>query len=177
MEFRAAEDAQLALRGVGGFDPAPWRELMRGARPPLRDPLEFEPGGQRDGWQHEAARDMSLFRRIPEGARALIRSQAGQMAGMAFSVTPSKRLTRLESHVIRTQLLRRLRQPLPLSDRLCRCGPPLDPSGHRAACARAGVLGRRSFALASATARVCREAGGTSQDQSVDEGDGRGPKR
>ena len=135
------------------------------ARPPLRDPLEFEPGGQRDGWPHEAAirvdfhfRDISLFSRIPEGARALIRSQA--MAGLAFSETPSTRLTRLEPHVIRT-LLRRLRQPLPLSDRLCRCGRPLDPTGHhRAACARAGVLGKRGFALESAAARVCREAGG-----------------
>ena len=39
--------------------------------------------------------------------------------------------------------------------------PSTRPSGHhRAACARAGVLGRRGFALESAAARVCREAGG-----------------
>ena len=31
---------------------------------------------------------------------------------------------------------------------------------HRAACSRTGVLGRRGFALESAAARVCREAGG-----------------
>ena len=31
---------------------------------------------------------------------------------------------------------------------------------HRAACARAGVLGRRGFALESVAARICREAGG-----------------
>ena len=58
-------------------------------------------------------------------------------------------------------LLRRLRQALPLSVRNCRCGRPLDFCGHhRAACARAGVLGRRGFALESVAARTCREAGG-----------------
>ena len=36
----------------------------------------------------------------------------------------------------------------------------LDPCGHhRAACSVAGVLGRRGFAVESAAARVCREAG------------------
>ena len=55
---------------------------------------------------------------------------------------------------------RRLWLPIPPSDRDCRCGLPLDPRGHhRAACATAGVLGRRGFALESAAARVCREAG------------------
>ena len=58
-------------------------------------------------------------------------------------------------------LLRRLWCPLPLSASSCRCGRPLDPSGHhRAACPHAGVLGRRGFQLESAAARVCREAGG-----------------
>ena len=58
-------------------------------------------------------------------------------------------------------LLRRLWQPLPLSSSICRCGRPLDSRGHhRAACSVAGVLGRRGFALESAAARVCREAGG-----------------
>ena len=46
------------------------------------------------------------------------------------------------------------------SSRFCRCGRPLDASGHhRAACAQSGVLGRRGYALESAVARVCREAG------------------
>ena len=106
-------------------------------------------------------RDGDLFHRVPEGTRALIRSQAGPMAGLAFSTTPTSRFTRLDAHVFRTLLLRRLRLPLPLSDRFCRCGRPLDPSGHhRAACSRAGVLGRRGFALESAAARICREGGG-----------------
>ena len=54
-----------------------------------------------------------------------------------------------------------LRLPFPLSQHACRCGRPIDPFGHhRAACARTGALGRRGFALESAAARVCREAGG-----------------
>ena len=39
--------------------------------------------------------------------------------------------------------------------------PSLDALGHhRAACARAGFLGQRGFAIESVVARVCREAGG-----------------
>ena len=58
-------------------------------------------------------------------------------------------------------LLRRLLLPPPSSSRSCRCGRPLNSSGHhRAACAVAGVLGRRAFALEIAAARVWREAEG-----------------
>ena len=50
--------------------------------------------------------------------------------------------------------------PLPLSMRTCRCGRQLDMFGHhRAACAVAGVLGKRGFPLECAAAQVCREAG------------------
>ena len=46
------------------------------------------------------------------------------------------------------------------SSRVCRCGRPIDLSDHRrAACAVAGVLGSRGFAVGSAVARVCHEAG------------------
>ena len=47
----------------------------------------------------------------------------------------------------------------PLASRTCRCGRLLDVLGHhRAACARAGVLGGRGFSVESAVVRVCREA-------------------
>ena len=60
-----------------------------------------------------------------------------------------------------TQRQWRLRLPLPLSVRSCRCGRAIDIFGHhRAVCSRAGVLGRQGFALESAVARICREAGG-----------------
>ena len=101
-----------------------------------------------------------LFTRIPGQVQALVRSQA--VAGAAaLTVAPTNRETTIPPHLFRVILLRRLRQALPLSERNCRCGRPLDFCGHhRAACARAGVLGRRGFALESVAARICREAGG-----------------
>ena len=57
-------------------------------------------------------------------------------------------------------MLRRLRLPLPLTERTCRCRRLLDPLGdHRAACSRAGVLRSRAMPLEHEAARVCREAG------------------
>ena len=64
------------------------------------------------------------------------------------------------SHPV-SHVLRRLRQVLPLSARSCRCVRPLDPCGqHPAACAQAGMLGRRGHAPESIMARICREGGG-----------------
>ena len=149
-----------------GLEVPTWRELMLGARAPPREPDDYEPGSQRAGWQHEAAsrvdrhfRDDVLFTTLPSSTRALIRSQAGPMGGMALSATPTSMLTRIEPHLFRIVLLRRLRQPLPLSTRSCQCGRLLDILGHRAACARAGFLGQRGFAIESVVARICREAG------------------
>ena len=69
-------------------------------------------------------------------------------------------------------LLRRLRQALFLSVRNCRCGRPLDTGGHhRAACARAGVLGRRGFALERVAAS--REARGRVRTNILPIADGR----
>ena len=97
---------------------------------------------------------------LAEQEQALLRSQSGPLAGVAFSTTPSSYLKRIESHLLRVLLLKRLRLPLPLSARQCRCGRPLDVFGHhRAAFARAGLLGRRGFAVESAGARICREGG------------------
>ena len=147
---------------------APLMALASSASPAIREPDEFEPGGVGQGWQHEAAsrverqfRDQVLFERLPAQDRAMIRSQAGPGAGTALSVVPTGFLTQIPPHLFRIVLLRRLRLPLPLSLHTCRCGRPIDSFGHhRAACARAGVLGRRGFALESAAARICREAGG-----------------
>ena len=98
---------------------------------------------------------------LNEASRALVRSQAGTGGGVALSTCPTCRLTRFDAQVFRVLLMRRLQKPLPLTARNCRCGHFLDVFGHhRAACARAGVLSKRGFALESATARSCREAGG-----------------
>ena len=80
---------------------------------------------------------------------------------MSLSAVPSSFLTRIESQLFRVLLLRRLRLPLPLSSRSCRCGRLSDIFDHHGASrAQAGVLGRRGFAVESAAARICREAGG-----------------
>ena len=111
--------------------------------------------------QHEASSWVeqhfraSLFTRVPEQVWALVRSQAGFAAGAALTVAPTSRETTIPSHLFRVILLRRLRQALPLSVRNCRRGHPLDFSGHhRSTCARAGMLGRRGYALESVAARI-----------------------
>ena len=99
--------------------------------------------------------------RLLDASRAMLRSQSGPLASAPFTCCPTARHSTFDAQVFRTLLLRRLWLPLPSSSRVCRCGRPLDSSGHhRAACAVAGVLGSRGFAVESAAARVCREGGG-----------------
>ena len=76
----AAANAMRSLTGTMGFTPSSWQNLSAGARPGIREPDELEPGGFRQGWQHEAAsrveqqfRDQLLFERLPAQARALMR--------------------------------------------------------------------------------------------------------
>ena len=160
--------AATTLDGVDGFEVPSWSAVTAGQRPPIMEVEDREPGVPRQGWQHAAAiRIESSFRteilmpRMSPVEQALLRSQSGPCAGVAFSVCPSSPLTRIDSALFRVLLQRRLHLPLPLSQRICGCGRPLDPFGHhRAACSRTGALGRRGFALESAAARVCREAGG-----------------
>ena len=57
---------------------------------------------------------------------------------------------------VRVLLLRRLRQPLPVAPRTCRCAGALDPLNHRAACPAAGVLGARGAPRISSGPRVPR---------------------
>ena len=98
-----------------------------------------------------------------------LRSQGGPGAGLALTTCPTCLVTRVEPQLFRVLLLRRLRLPLPLTVRSLRSGQPLDSCGqHRAACAQAGVLGRRGWALESVVARVCREAGGRSLEVVAD---------
>lgn len=90
----------------------------------------------------------------------MLDSQTGPYAGRAFTTIPYGPDTTYQSHIFRVLLLRRLRLPLPLTERTCRCRRNLDTLGdHRAACARAGVLRTRGGPLEHAAARVRREAG------------------
>ena len=73
--------------------------------------------------------------------------------------TRSQHCQWIQTH-FRVLLLRRLRMPLPLTARACRCGRLLDVLGHhRAACSRVGELGKRGFAAEIADAQICREGG------------------
>ena len=149
--LQAAADAARSLHGVRGFVPPSWEALSHGVRSEPLQPDEFEPGCQRGGWQHEAAsrvevqfRDENLFNRLDNASKALVRSQGGVGAGLAVSTCPLCRVTRLEPHLFRVLLLRRLR-PLPCRAQVA--GVAFHSIGHhRAACARAGILGRRGFA-------------------------------
>ena len=78
-----------------------------------------------------------LFSRMTDSAVAAMRSQGGSGAGLALTCCPTCRVTKMEAHLFRVTLMRRLQ--LPLTVRTCRCGLPLDALGHhRAACARGG---------------------------------------
>ena len=153
--LQKASTSSRELTGIAGFEPPTWREMAKGSRGPEREleatrgVVQSPPIFPRDGSvpQHE------------RGIRALVRSQEGTGGGVALSTCPTCRLTRFDAQVFRVLLTRRLQMLLPLTARNCRCGHFLDVFGHHgAACARAGVLSNRGFALESA--RICREAGG-----------------
>ena len=149
-----------------GFDVPEWGDLARGQRPG-RVPDSRDPSEPPFGWQYLASAHVettfvrgAMWPDLSPPDRALFRSQGGPFAGIPFTCFPTVVEARLEPQVFRVLVLRRLWCPLPLSAHSCRCGRPLDARGHhRAACGRAGVLGRRGFPLESAAARLCREAG------------------
>ena len=143
-------------------------EFADGIRPEhLVLEVDRELGVPRHGWQRTASVPIhgrqiedSIRPRLSLSEQALFRSQGGPLSSVPFTCFPTSPLSRFDSSAFRVLLLRRLWLPLPPSSRSCRCGRLLDVLGHhRAGCAEAGVLGRRGFALESAAARVCREAG------------------
>ena len=118
--------------------------------------------GRHQGWQRSASVVLEknsldeLRRQLTEPERALMLSQGGPMSAEPFSSFPTSRETRFDSQPFRLLLL-----PSSVASDFLLLPMLLDVFGHhRAACATVGVLGRRGFALESAAARVCREAGG-----------------
>ena len=143
-----------------------WADVANGARPRSDDDWEDVPRSSTQLWQHKAASVVhdrlaeSIWPELTDSQRTLLRSQRGHMASSPFTNPPASFHARFDPQLFRVLLLRRLWQPLPPVSRICRCSRPLDSSGHhRAACANSGVLGHRGFAVESAAARVCREAG------------------
>ena len=103
--------ASKGARELTGVEGPTWDALANFLRPPTHDADEFEPGAKR-GWQHEAAsRGERQFRtrlmeRLAEHEQASHQSQSGPMAGMALTAT------RIDSHLFRLILSRRVRLPL-----------------------------------------------------------------
>ena len=156
-----------AMLAAGGFVSPFWYQLLQGWRPQQPAFDEIEPNESMHGWQffvdkvvEERFRSTVVWPRCTTTQQALLRSQSGPMSGLPFSAVPSPSSSRFPAHLFRVLLFRCFWLPLPLTSRTCRCGRLLDVHGHhRAACARAGVLGGRGFSVESAAARVCREAG------------------
>ena len=142
-----------------GFHLLEWSALPNEGFP------DFQDVGPRHHAQRETTKEVHFFMNTAVWPllsldAPLIRSQGFPLAGLPLSCCSALLLTRLDPQVFRVLLLRRLSLPLPPTQRTCRCGRFLDSLGHhRAACATVAVLGRRGFALESAAARVCREAG------------------
>ena len=149
-----------------GFESPAWGALAEGRALEVVEEEE-DPCQPRLGWQQKASSAIkkhhfkaSVWPQLLEHERAMMRSQSGPLASTLFDSFPVDRTSRIDAGPFRALLLRRLGLPFPLSVRSCRCGRLLDALGHhRAACATAGVLGRRGWALELVAARVCREGG------------------
>ena len=139
-----------------------WKSMMLWN---AQQPISRCPFGQNLLSTHEWQRDAQVPRRgvvatVSELQQARMRSLSGPTSSELFTSFLTRE-ARVDSQPFHILLLHRLRLHLPLSARRCRCDRLLDAFGHQQfSCATAGVLGRRGFALESATVRACREAGG-----------------
>ena len=151
--LREAEEARRALHSVGYDDCPTWTAVQEGLRPPKVETAE--PGETTHGWQyHSSSRVETHFRedlvrfRLGRAHTALLRSQSGPCAGVHLTALPRHEETKWRPEQLRVLLLRRLRLPLQLGPRSCRCGRQTDTLGdHRAACNHAGVLQGRAVPL------------------------------
>ena len=131
------------LAGVGFVVPA-WEVVAANSLDDEEE--EVDPAQPKHGWQRKATwvvdsafRRHTIFPALADDQATLLSAQAGPMASAVFIAIPSMKETRIDPQQFRLLFLRRLRLPLPLYARCCRCGRPLDVLGHhRAACANAG---------------------------------------
>ena len=151
--FAAAAAARAAL-GHSDWAPPAWRELSAGESAPVVQ--EEGPSTFLRGWQGQAA--AAKARRHRETLLAGADPAAQALLHSRFLTTvPVSSVLSYPCHLFRVLLLRRLRLPLPLAERTCRCRRLLDPFGdHRAACARSGAPGARVSAGACGRTRLQR---------------------
>ena len=137
--YDSVTEVQAAARDLAntGFQVPSWQAIASGLRP--QQETELELGDFAKGWQRNASADgdaaeqENLFLDFDPASRALLLSQSGTYAGRVFTVFPTQTEYRISQAAFRVLLLRRLRLPLPISVRFCRCGQRLDELGdHRA---------------------------------------------
>ena len=131
-----------------------WRAqtMVRPVAYPPQAALGVVPNHARERREHPSERTVG---NLTDARRALLRSQRGPFASTALTAIPSSRATRIDCQPFRILLSRRLHLPLPLFHRTCRCGRQFDVFGHhRAACPKAGVLGKRGFPLERSSASL-----------------------
>ena len=136
---------------------------VEGVRPRAKRLKDREPNEPHHGW-HEVAsirvytyhREEVVWPLLAPSEQSSIRSKRP----VPYTTFAFDRIIRFDSHSSRVLLLRRLRLPLPLSNRFCSCCRSLDVFGHhRAACGKVGVFSRRGYAVESAVAQICRGGG------------------
>ena len=150
-----------------GVELPTWDAVVAGATPDHIHNTPVEEPRVHRGWQQHVSNTVekvfnteAVWPSLDANERALALSQSGPLAGVPFHCFPTSYATRMDSEIFRTLLLRRLRLPLPLNARVCRCGRLPDSLGnHRSACAVSGALVRRGFEVEVAVARICREGG------------------
>ena len=127
--FASVVAAIARLQEVGVEIPT-WQVLALGLTPPPTND-EREPSQPRHGWQKYASTVVQKFHReqvvlpsLSPAEQAMVRSQSGPLASVPFTAMPIQRVSRIDSEEFRVLVLRRLRLPLPLSLRSCRCGRP-----------------------------------------------------
>ena len=134
-----------------GFDIPEWESLTES--PPPRQEGEFEPSQPKEGGSKGLRKPLRTHssgtrcgQDLFQADQALQRSHWGPLASATWTAFPVHRVCRIDSQSFRVLLCRRLRLPISLCSRTFRCVRLLDIHGHhRAACAQAGVLGRRGF--------------------------------
>ena len=145
---------ETIMQAVDARDEAPRVQAINRSRESLVQSGMAGKGGTRGGVILFGQPEVDFVRRRRRNTQA-------PRASSPFISFSTNRTSRLEPQLLRVLFLRRMRLPLPLSARACRCSHPLHILGHhRPACAVVGTLGRRGFPLENAAAKICREAVG-----------------
>ena len=135
---------QCAERLVAlGVELPTWDAVVAGAAPDHINGAPVEEPCVHRGWQQHVSNTVEMvfnteavWPSLDANERALALSQSGPLAGVPFHCFPTSYATRMDSEIFRTLLLCRLRLPLPLNARVCRCDRLPDSLGHhRSACA------------------------------------------